>query len=609
MKVNMMQGLKSFISTGTMIFFIALCVVSFIQMFAFFELTALGDFNLHSTVVAIFLSTLTIYLPYLFIPARWRWTIWILIAVFTLFMLTNVWYYRSFNSFYTGSVIRAGNIFNSFVVEGVFAVMCWSDLLIIAPPIALIFIYLRLKKDIKKCNYGKTFRIVMVLAWVLSPIAQAGLAFRRVAIYTNATTSNSSLRVAFHNFVRDCVVYPFNANEMPYNVGLLYTLCYTASSLIPKTADVSEQVELQFKAILESTSNHAPMYGNRGKNLIYIIAESLNSDVLRLPREYEITPTLHSLMSDSSIVALRVQPQVGGGGSSDGQFISNTGLYPIISYPFVSDYAVADYPSIAKALNYQNNFEMISEEKNVWNHYLTSNSYGFDMIYDMLESKPIGAEDERLDKEQLCVNVDGRIFRWASEIMRDKAQPFFAFVTSISAHTPYSIPSVTPMLMDNEYVRNQQDNYRNYLEAVHHFDDSLGKFIKQLKEDGLLENSVIVIVADHNAPPQHLSGELASHEIPLIIYNAGVKLNYEATIGQVDVFPTVLDVMGVEPYVLPQTGKEYRGLGRSIFGPNPPTCAIAPDGEIVPETSNNGSTLSERMELSSLMIRSRFFEK
>ncbi len=615
----MFQRLKSYLSTGAIMFFIALCVMSFVQIFVFFELTGLGDYRLHTTIITILLSTLTIYLPYLFIPARWRWTVWIPIVVFTLFMLTNVWYYRTFHSFYSGSVIRAGNIFNSFVIEGTIAAMQWVDILIITPPILLIIVYNRLKNSVLMLSLGRAFRIIMVIIWILSPVVQTAMAFRRHVIYHRVDlASDESPRQMWKVFFGDYILYPERhpvgkpnkVTKMPYDIGVAYSALYSILTSFPRTISLTEtQQEKVFQILSSESIDNDVFVSNKHKNLIFIVAESFNSSVLKLPMDYNITPELHRIMNDSSIVALNVISQVGRGSSSDGQFIYNTGLYTLGQEPVVGGYAEANYPALAKALKCGRSFEIISEDANVWNHNITTKSYGYDDLYSGLETKKIGAEDLNVTAENIEIDVDGRIFRWASKILNEQSQPFFAFITSISTHFPYNKLSVTPKLdLKNTPFENVDIRIRNYLEAVHHFDESLGKFICQLEENGILENSVIVIVADHSAIDGYLPGELASPEIPLIIYNAGVKLNYEATIGQVDVFPTVLDVMGVESYVLPQTGKEYRGLGRSVFSDNPPTCAITTEGEIVPECENDGA-LAERMELSSLMIRSRFFEK
>ena len=91
-----------------------------------------------------------------------------------------------------------------------------------------------------------------------------------------------------------------------------------------------------------------------------------------------------------------------------------------------------------------------------------------------------------------------------------------------------------------------------------------------------------------------MSPLLECNSVPLIIANAGCGLRYERSINQVDLFPILLDVMGVTDYTLPQTGRNYRGLGHSIFNSTPETGTGAPADSI--------------RALSELMILSRFFD-
>lgn len=87
--------------------------------------------------------------------------------------------------------------------------------------------------------------------------------------------------------------------------------------------------------------NYLDKYGNHytdnnysvseRKNLILIIVESLNSWVINFKIDnIEVTPFLNQLCCQSnSIVALKMQPQVKDGRSSDAHFIYNTGILPL----------------------------------------------------------------------------------------------------------------------------------------------------------------------------------------------------------------------------------------------------------------------------------------
>lgn len=198
------------------------------------------------------------------------------------------------------------------------------------------------------------------------------------------------------------------------------------------------------------------------------------------------------------------------------------------------------------------------------------------------------------------------MFNFASKKLPKLKQPFFAQLVTLNMHQPYNRLKVPPTWISDseEYT----ENVRNYLEAVHFFDAQLGNFIDSLKKNGLYDNSVIVIASDHNnLDANALDGrektEFSDMYIPMFILNADTTLHYENVMGQVDVFPTILDVMGVQDYC-------WRGVGNSILR-EPKVCsAVTKFGDVVGDANSElVQEQHEAWEVSSLLIRSRYFDK
>ena len=103
----------------------------------------------------------------------------------------------------------------------------------------------------------------------------------------------------------------------------------------------------------------------------------------------------------------------------------------------------------------------------------------------------------------------------------------------------------------------------NYIQAQNYTDYSLGLFIDKLKKNGLWDNSVLVIYGDHLGLPIY---SLSEHEknlmkeiygrdydyaemmnIPLIVIDPGASKpeRLTQTGGQVDIFPTVANLLGI----------------------------------------------------------------
>lgn len=95
-----------------------------------------------------------------------------------------------------------------------------------------------------------------------------------------------------------------------------------------------------------------------------------------------------------------------------------------------------------------------------------------------------------------------------------------------------------------------------WLEMTNLFDRLLRKFIKTLKSIGEYDNSVIVLISDH-VPHRFQSND--PQLIPLMILNSGIGMSSNKQIGQIDVFPTLLDVMGV------LDDSAWPGFGESFF--------------------------------------------
>jgi lipoteichoic acid synthase len=93
---------------------------------------------------------------------------------------------------------------------------------------------------------------------------------------------------------------------------------------------------------------------------------------------------------------------------------------------------------------------------------------------------------------------------------------------------------------------------------------------------------------------------LADREVAFVLLNTPYTISYEETAGQIDVYPTLLDVMGCNEY-------GWKGLGYSLFR-TPVESAVYWDGSSL---GNRRSPLYSRQtqawDISRLMITGDFF--
>ncbi|QIN84539.1 sulfatase-like hydrolase/transferase [Rubrobacter tropicus] len=155
--------------------------------------------------------------------------------------------------------------------------------------------------------------------------------------------------------------------------------------------------------------------------------------------------------------------------------------------------------------------------------------------------------------------------RWLEENAEDG--PFVAAYETITPHHQYLAP--------NRYGRKdfvEKDGLDRYLNSVRYVDFFVKNLIDQYKEMGLYEDTVFVFYGDHG----EAFGEHGRYQhdnvpyeeglrIPLMILDPGRFENgerVESPVGQIDVLPTVLDLLGYEV-----EGGEYPGV--SLLDPVP----------------------------------------
>ncbi len=328
------------------------------------------------------------------------------------------------------------------------------------------------------------------------------------------------------------------------------------------------------------------------KNLVLIIVESLNAFVVnREVNGHEVTPTLNALIREPGTVsALNVLSQILSGVSSDGQFLYNTGMQPSSEMTTVYYFDKNQYASLASAVRDKYKFEMICESSAVWNHGTTTIAYGYDSLYAKIEYE---GDDQ---------GQDGKMFTKALSVLDTISVPFFAELTTISMHGPFEDPAVC----QPEWIAQAQltEEMRKYLTVTNYFDAELGKFLEALKQRGVYDETMFVIASDHCIAVNGMTDEeRQGRRIVFVAANTGVTEQIDRVVGQVDVFPTVLDLMGR------YEDASWTGVGLSMFNPH---CqgALDKEGNVVgaPNDTAYVSHLKAAREVSNIMLRMDYFK-
>ncbi len=152
--------------------------------------------------------------------------------------------------------------------------------------------------------------------------------------------------------------------------------------------------------------------------------------------------------------------------------------------------------------------------------------------------------------------------RWI-EVLQDrpKDKPFFLWLASTDAHRPWKPDKhlekhqpedavIPPYLIDTPAGRVDMAGYYDEIQRLDHY---VGKVVEELKQQGELDNTCIIFMADNGRPFPRCKTRLYDSGIktPLIIHwPEGLNYKNEITkslISVIDVAPTILELAGLKP--------------------------------------------------------------
>ena len=503
------------------------------------QLGGLGQLFHNWHVVAISLANALLLLaPYWLLRRRWRWLVWIPLTLLTVWCLMQVCYCRAYDDLMPWQSLTLTQNVNSTLAATTLSLLRWQDLLILVPYLLLVVVCLlgrRTRED------GERIRPFL--------LSLAGCLLLSLAGYL-VKGENYEKRF-LHNFSNRGY---FAQNGMiPYGVFSLYQALFNNHTV------TDEERAMVDRFLAEDCPNYTdnPYSADGRRNLVLIIVESLHTWPIGMQVDgREVTPVMNSLVAgDSVIYAPHVLFQTSHGHSSDAHFIYNTGLLPLRDGVVAVHHGDGPYPTLAAALPGYDCREIICTPGVNWNQNVTARTYGFDTLYTREHLAAALKRQGNID--------DAALIDFAGGLLPSLHQPFFLEMVTMTMHAPYTDGKLPPSWITASDTLNAEA--RGYLNCVHLTDSCIGVFINDLQRHGLAGNTVLAIVSDHTQLYRNRVMGISDYDavpddwgIPLIIAGCDTTLRYDAVIGQVDVYPTLLDVMGANAY-------PWKGLGHSIL--------------------------------------------
>lgn len=317
----------------------------------------------------------------------------------------------------------------------------------------------------------------------------------------------------------------------------------------------------------------------KGKNLIIVQMESLqNFPIHQSLNNQVLTPVMNQL-ADDGLYFPYIYQQIGQGNTSDAEFLSNTSIYPLGSVAMSTGFGGKELPSLPKLLKnlgyVSNTFHV--NEVTFWDRVKMYPALGFDHYYD----KPYYTNDNfnsfgPSDEELYRVGLEKLM-----EVHQDN-KPFYAQFITVSSHSPFTVPEQFSKIQIPSDLEGTQ--LGNYLDAVNYSDYALGKLIESLKQNGLWENTVLMVYGDHQGinskdtdsslitskvgVPYH--DQVSRFNIPLIIHIPGLTegKTIDQVGGQVDMLPTIANIMGVSlrEEMFTALGQDLLNIEKNVIG-------------------------------------------
>lgn len=417
-----------------------------------------------------------------------------------------------------------------------------------------ITLYLIKKTD--EINKNKYYYICLILATVTLVSGTRMLAVHKLGKATDPLTWEASYKPK--NIYLD-----FNNQNKSLEVSGIYELLFRSTYLYFKdnillnkgkiideiNEELNENNELSSPTM--NNKNDSDYYGTlKGKNVIYILMESVDSWLVTK----DVMPTLYNLEQTGLNFTNRYSPAFGGGQTINSEFAMNTGLYAVNNSKAIYNYDKNDFSeSIANKLK-ANNYSAISIHTNTGNFYNRTyfhEALGYDKHYALSDMKNINHTDYNYYNDSSLVKNDETY----NLIVRE--EPFFSFIITYSAHVPYD--DTNDRCTGNPYNLNVEGNkelscIRNLARET---DEMLRVLIERLKEDNLLDNTVLVLATDHYAygygdqasikKYKNTNNDYLLQKVPLVIWSPDLKHeNIDTLMDTADILPTLLYMMGID---------------------------------------------------------------
>ena len=487
----------------------------------------------------------------------------IFLSVIFLAQFINYKFYGNVISIY--SIFHGGQVFEFFsAILSVIKENIIASILLIIPILLLIIFNNKIKADDliwKNCLYKF---LIFIGVFIISLIT---LNIDKEEIYST----------------KNLYYYKHVPNKMVKNMGILTTMRLdlerTISNFEESTVIVSKEqviekekeynkLDIDFKSLANNEENSTikdihlymdssePTEKNeytamfKGKNLIVITAEAFSPIAVNK----ELTPTLYKLVNTGFKFTNFYTP-IYYVSTSDGEYVTLNSLLPKESVwsftKIANNYLPYAYGNLFKEMNYTT-YAFHNGTYKYYNRHLSHPNMGYTY-------KACGNGLEKLMKCKIWPQSDLEMINATFDMYAD-SEHFMTYYMSISGHLEYNFYGNNMAYKNRKLTENldKSEAIKAYISCQSELDKALETLIKKLEEKGILDDTVIVLAADHY--PYGLTTKQISevmdikdekfdiHKNDLIIWNSTMDkpITIDKYSMNLDILPTILNLFGIE---------------------------------------------------------------
>lgn len=504
-----------------------------------------------------------------------RKSYWIMVIIdflLSLWLFSNILYYREFSDFLSTSIIKTSGSTSDNLGKSIAGITKGTDFLVFLDVVIIVLLIA-----------FKVFKIDVRRLKLKISLLVEGLAV--VLIGTNLTMAQKDRPgLLTRTFDNNYIVKYLGLNSFAVYDGVKTA----QSNAIMAKANHSDLKTVQSYIKKNYIAPNPEYYGvAKNKNVLVIHLESFQQFLIDYKwHGKEVTPNLNKLYHANDTISFdNFFNQVGQGKTSDAEIMLENSIFGLQSGSAVSSYGTSNtFESAPAILGQQAGYTsavMHGGAGSFWNRDNAYKSFGYDYFM------PLSYYQNKKGYYLGYGIKDKLFFDQSIKYIEHLPQPFYLKMITVTNHYPYDLDKKNQSIDKTDTGDKTVDGY---VQTAHYLDEAIGELMSYLKKSGLEKNTLIMLYGDHygisgnhhKASAQLLNKDsfnnfdnLQFQRVPLMFHMPGLKGGINHTYGgEIDVRPTLFNLLGINDQNMIQ-------FGHSLLAKNAPQIVAQRNGDFI----------------------------